>query len=101
MQKFKFVIVVFRNVGQLEYKKIWINVIWVLNFQVSLDSFGMVSGIEIGAYSLESCRVCVGSFDTFHIFYYLVYGAPENWKLELQLQNFSFSVSSKNMFSNH
>lgn len=60
-----------------------------------MDSVDKSIGIELCTYSLESGRVCVGSFDTFHIFYYLACGAPEDLKNKLQLENISFSVSLK------
>lgn len=66
---------------------------------MNLDSAGSVEGIEVSSHSLESSRVCVGSFDTFHIFYYLAYGAPDYLKDKYQLRNFTFSVSLNNKIS--
>lgn len=66
-----------------------------MNFQVNLDSGGVTSGLEINSYLLETCRVCVGSYDNFHIFYYVKYGGPEILQEKLQLKNYSFSVCLK------
>lgn len=62
-------------------------------FQVNLDPDGLTKTIEFCAHSLENSRVCPGSFDTFHIFYHLVYGAPEQLKRELGCLDCFFTVS--------
>lgn len=62
-------------------------------FQVNLNSAGIASGIELSTFALESGRVCVGSFDNFHIFHFLANGAPEELKKRLQIEDCSFAVS--------
>lgn len=62
-------------------------------FQVNLNSDGIASSLELNTYLVESGRVCIGAFDNFHIFYFLVNGASGNWRKSLQFENYSFSVS--------
>lgn len=52
----------------------------------------MVIGTKLESYLLENSRVCAGSYENFHVFYYLRYGAPENLRKQLHLDD-SFSVS--------
>lgn len=68
-----------------------------MNFQLKLDTTSIVT-TELCTFSLESCRVCSGSSDIFHIFYYLACGAPSDLKEKLELENASFSVS---LYSNN
>ncbi|XP_031625631.1 myosin heavy chain 95F-like [Contarinia nasturtii] len=67
---------------------------FIKTIQLKLDSLSIAS-IKLCTFSLESSRVCPGTFDTFHIFYYLAYGATSEWKKKLNLEHCSFPILTR------
>lgn len=60
--------------------------IYIENFQINYDANYMVVGSKIDTYLFGNSRACSGSYSNFHIFYYLRYGAPDNLKGQLSIE---------------